>query len=52
MWAYVDGGRRFLPGKWPKSAPDVFEPKGAVTVYRELPPGITLPDYPPIPAKN
>ena len=52
MWAYVDGGRRFLPGKWPKSAPDVFDPKGAVTVYRELPPGITLPDYPPIPAKN
>ena len=50
MWAYVDGGRRYLPGKWPKAAPKVFDPDGAVTLYRTLPKGITLPDYEPLPA--
>lgn len=51
MWAYVDGGRRYLPGKWPTAAPKVFDPEGAVTLYRTLPKGITLPDYAPLPPR-
>jgi len=49
LWAYVDGGTRYLPGEWPESPPRVFDPDGAVTVYTELPDGITLPDYEPLP---
>jgi hypothetical protein len=49
LWTYVDGGRRYLPGEWPTDPPDVFDPEGAVTVYTDLPPGITLPDYEPLP---
>lgn len=49
LWAYVDGGRRYLPGEWPTDPPDVFDPEGAVTVYTDLPAGITLPDYEPLP---
>lgn len=50
LWAYVDGGRRYLPGQWPESPPKVFDPEGAVTIYTELPPGFTLPDYEPLPS--
>ncbi len=49
LWAYVDGGVRYLPGEWPESPPRVFDPEGAVTVYTDLPEGITLPDYEPLP---
>ena len=48
-WTYVDGGKRSLPGQWPESEPKVFDPDGAVTVYTELPPGVTLTDYEPLP---
>lgn len=48
MWRYVDGGTRYLPGEWPETPPKVFDPAGAVTIYRELPEGITLPDYEPL----
>ena len=48
MWTYVDGGARFLPGQWPDTPPGVFDPNGAVTLYTELPGGITLPDYEPL----
>lgn len=48
MWTYVDGGRRYLPGEWPESPPRVFDPKGGVTMYTDLPEGITLPDYQPM----
>ncbi len=48
MWAYVDGGARFLPGQWPDDPPGVFDPDGAVTLYTDLPEGITLPDYEPL----
>ena len=50
LWTYVDGGRRYLPGGWPDTPPRVFDPDGAVTVYTELPPGITLPEYEPLPS--
>ncbi len=48
MWTYVDGGARFLPGQWPDTPPAAFDPDGAVTLYTELPEGITLPDYEPL----
>ena len=50
LWTYVEGGRRYLPGEWPDSPPRVFDPEGAVTLYTELPPGITLPEYEPLPS--
>ncbi len=49
LWAYSDGGRRYLPGEWPETPPAAFDRSGAVTVYDQLPPGITLPDYDPLP---
>ena len=49
MWAYVDGGTRYLPGEWPTSTKKLFDPKSAVTMYTEPPEGITIPDYQPLP---
>jgi hypothetical protein len=51
MWAYVDGGRRYLLGeKPPKVGDDVlFDPKGAVTLYKEIPADSAPPDYAPWP---
>lgn len=49
MWAYANGGRRYLPGQWPTGEPELFRAEGSVTLYTELPPGITLPDYEPLP---
>jgi hypothetical protein len=49
LWAYANGGERYLPGEWPDEPPDVFDPDNSVTVYTELPDGITLPDYEPLP---
>ena len=49
LWTYVDGGKRYLPGEWPETPPAVFDEEGAVTLYTDLPPGITLPEYEPLP---
>ena len=50
MWEYVDGGKRYLPGQWPKGQPALFDRStGSVDLYTTLPPGITLPDYQPLP---
>jgi len=49
LWSYAEGGRRYLPGRWPDAPPAVFDRENSVTVYRELPEGITLPDYEPLP---
>ena len=46
MYEFVDGGKRYLPGHWPTTAPDVFNPKGAVTVYKTVPPDEHVPTYP------
>ena len=27
LWAYVEGGRRYLPGEWPDSPPRVSTPR-------------------------
>ena len=48
MWTYVDGGRRYLPGEWPESPPNVFDPEGAVSMYTDLPEGVTRPEYEPL----
>ncbi len=50
LWAYAEGGKRYLPGEWPEAPPAAFDREGSVTVYEELPDGITLPDYEPLPA--
>lgn len=49
LWAYAEGGKRYLPGEWPEEPPAAFDREGSVTVYEELPEGITLPDYEPLP---
>ncbi|HUS43567.1 MAG TPA: ABC transporter substrate-binding protein [Ilumatobacteraceae bacterium] len=45
MWAFVDGGKRYLPGEWPTEN-KLFDPEGAVTIYEVAPPEETPPDYP------
>ncbi len=45
MWAFVDGGRRYLPGEWPSEV-KLFDPEGAVTIYDSPPPEETPPSYP------
>lgn len=49
LWAYANGGRRYLPGEWPETPPDVFDRSNSVTRFTELPPGISVPDYEPLP---
>ncbi len=50
MWTYADGGRRYLPGGWPDAPPTLFgDDPNPVALYRELPPGVTLPQYEPLP---
>jgi hypothetical protein len=45
MWQYVDGGKRYLPGKWPTDE-KLFDPNGAVAIYTTPPPGEAPPTYP------
>jgi hypothetical protein len=46
LYEYVDGGKRYLPGGWPHTAPDVFTTKGAVTIYKTIPPSERVLNYP------
>jgi hypothetical protein len=46
MYAYVDGGRRYLLGEWPSEPSRVFDPAGAVTLLESTPAGDRGPDYP------
>ena len=46
LYEYVDGGKRYLPGGWPHTAPDVFTTQGAVTIYKTIPPSERVPNYP------
>jgi hypothetical protein len=45
MWAFVDGGARYLPGEWPNDV-RLFDPEGAVNLYVEPPDGEAPPQYP------
>ena len=49
MMEYANGGERYLPGSWPKGEPELFTEEGSVTIYTDLPDGITLPSYEPLP---
>ena len=49
MWAYPNGGQRFLPGEWPTDPVPLFQDEGAVTIYEDRPPGEEVPDYEPLP---
>ena len=44
MLAYVDGGRRYLPGEWPTDPIPWFDKTGAVAIYDKRPD--PAPDYP------
>jgi ABC-type branched-subunit amino acid transport system substrate-binding protein len=46
LWEYSQGGRRYLPGQWPRGQPDVFDPSTSVTSYTTPPPGARPPRYP------
>ena len=46
MYAYVDGGRRYLAGEWPDRPTRAFEAEGAVTLYTEPPPSEVVKQYP------
>jgi hypothetical protein len=46
MWQWVNGGARVLPGHWPRTAPDVFDPSNAVSMLDTPPPAPTT--YEPV----
>jgi hypothetical protein len=46
MYAYVEGGRRYLVGEWPTSPSTAFNSAGAVTLYEQAPESERFPDYP------
>jgi hypothetical protein len=50
MWEYSRGGKRYLPGQWPKGEPPVFDASTSVTQFKTLPPADRPPSY-PSPAK-
>ena len=45
LYRYALGGRRYLPGHWPKQL-GLFDVARSVTVYHSLPPGGQPPTYP------
>lgn len=49
MWAFVDGGKRYLLGSEPPQVGDdpLFDPDIAVTVYDDFPEGTAPPEYEP-----
>jgi hypothetical protein len=42
MWQFVDGGKRYLPGQWPKADATVFDPSNSVALYKEAPPAAQI----------
>ena len=48
MYRYVDGGTRYLPGEFPETPPNVFDPVGTSVVYTERPPAEPVTDYQPV----
>lgn len=45
MWAYPNGGERYLPGNWPTEPIPLFQDEGAVHIFNERPPGEEVPEY-------
>ncbi|MBV8561418.1 MAG: hypothetical protein JO050_11630 [Acidimicrobiia bacterium] len=46
MYEFVAGGKRYLPGEWPTTSPDVFDLKGAVSLYTTVPKAEQVASYP------
>lgn len=46
MYRYVDKGKRYLPGQWPRTEPKVFTDANTVTMYTKRPPGEEFPKIP------
>lgn len=47
MYRYVDGGKRYLPGKMPAALQPFFSKAGTITAFDGQPPGLKTPAYPP-----
>jgi hypothetical protein len=47
LYRYADGGRRYLPGKWPKTKVGLYDDATSITVLTKLPPADQPPSYPP-----
>jgi hypothetical protein len=45
MYRYVSGGKRYLPGSWPRSDPRAFDVAGTVTKLDDLPAQDRFPRY-------
>jgi hypothetical protein len=45
MYRYVNMGKRFLPGEWPKTEPKPFETANTTVMYKERPPQDKFPVY-------
>ena len=49
VWQYSDGGKRYLPGKWPEGEPLVGDVESSISSPDEIPPDAVRPgDYAPI----
>ncbi len=46
MYRYVDKGKRYLPGQWPRTDPKVFTDANTVVLYTKRPPGEAPPNIP------
>jgi hypothetical protein len=46
LWRFVQGGKRYLPGEWPDSPPNLFDQVDTTTIYQEPPPGEEPVQYP------
>jgi hypothetical protein len=45
MYRYIEGGRRYIPGQWPRTNPRVFDPAGTILIHEKYPPGEEPPSY-------
>lgn len=49
LWRYVDGGKRYLPGQFPKTEAKFFDPANTVTIFDQPPPEAKISaDYLPV----
>jgi hypothetical protein len=47
MYRYVDGGKRYLPGKMPSTLQAFFAKAGSITAFDGQPEGLKTPTYAP-----
>jgi hypothetical protein len=45
LYRYMAGGKRYMPGEWPKTNPAAFNKSGTVTIYEKPPPQDAWPCY-------